>query len=40
MRKILSKLRERARDYSEEDILRMVDESVKATRLEEETRPH
>jgi len=40
MRKILSKLRERARDYSEEDILRMVDESVKATRLEEEKRPH
>jgi transcriptional regulator with XRE-family HTH domain len=40
MRKMLSKLRERTRDYSEEDILRMVDESVKATRLEEEKRPH
>lgn len=40
MRKMLSKLRERNRDYSEEDILRMVDESVKATRLEEEKRPN
>ncbi len=40
MRKMLSKLRERTRDYSEEDILRMVDESVKATRLEEEKRHH
>jgi transcriptional regulator with XRE-family HTH domain len=40
MRKMLSKLRERTKDYSEEDILRIVDESVKATRLEEEKRTH
>jgi len=36
MRKTLSKFRERAKGYSEEDILRIVEDAVKAVRLEEE----
>ncbi|MCK5541837.1 MAG: helix-turn-helix transcriptional regulator [Desulfobacterales bacterium] len=35
IRQTLSKLRKRARGYSEDDIMRIVDESVRAVRLEE-----
>ena len=36
MRKTLSKFRERAKGYSEEEILRIVEDAVKAVSLEEE----
>ena len=35
MRQTLAKLRKRAKGYSEDDIMRIVDESVRAVRLEE-----
>lgn len=36
MRQTLSKLRKRAKGYSEDDIMRVVDEAVQAVRLEEQ----
>jgi len=36
MRKTLAKLRDRAKGYSEEQIMQIVDEAVEAVRLEEE----
>lgn len=36
MRDTLSKLRKRAKGYSEDDIMRIVDDAVKAVRLEEQ----
>ncbi len=36
MRQTLSKLRKRAKGYSEDDIMQLVDEAVKAVRLEEQ----
>jgi len=38
MRKMLAKLRQGAKGYSEEEIMGIVDEAVKAVRLEEEKR--
>ena len=38
MRKTLSKFRDRAKGYSEEEVLRIVEDAVKAVRLEEEKR--
>jgi len=40
MHKTLAKLRERAKGYSEDQIMEIVDEAVKAVRLEEEKRTH
>lgn len=38
MKKTLSKLRQGAKEYTEEEIMRIVDDAVKAVRLEEEKR--
>ena len=38
MRKTVAKLREGAKDYTDEEILEIVDDAVKAVRLEEEKR--
>ena len=38
MKKTLSKFRDRAKEYSEEDILRIVEDAVKAVRVDEEKR--
>ena len=38
MKKTLSKFRDRAKGYSEEDILRIVEDAVKAVRVDEEKR--
>jgi hypothetical protein len=37
MRQTLSKLRKRAKGYSEDDIMQVVDQAVQAVRLEEQT---